>query len=175
MIIYAIRLSLPESKEELVLRSEDTHPRQAAGASGLRMGVAFFHVGISPAVRYRSSPGFLYDSSVLSIPSSRGRRRVKARKAMKDLGLHSRKSLYSFSISSRERGRQTVRKMEIFFLGLTKLSYTPLRRGGIGIEKEAFRYTTQCGLNGCGSQSERTFLLRNEWETWLYTSIPFRT
>nr|QCQ81973.1 hypothetical protein [Ammopiptanthus mongolicus] len=44
------------------------------------MGVAFFHVGISPAVRYRSSPGFLYDSSVLSIPSSRGRRRVKARK-----------------------------------------------------------------------------------------------
>ncbi|KAK7231249.1 hypothetical protein RIF29_48424 [Crotalaria pallida] len=145
------------------------------------MGVAFFHVGISPAVRYRSSPGFLYDSSVLSIPSSRGRRRVKARKvgwepnktsqalslvrpftrvntetdnsrcpqtdatnkvkdkiqyswigktnshsrkrtvddsrpgrtdatnkAMKDLGLRSRKSLYSFSISSRERGRQTV-------------------------------------------------------------------
>ncbi|KAK7232545.1 hypothetical protein RIF29_47808 [Crotalaria pallida] len=150
------------------------------------MGVAFFHVGISPAVRYRSSPGFLYDSSVLSIPSSRGRRRVKARKvgwepnktsqalslvrpftrvntetdnsrcpqtdatnkvkdkiqyswigktnshsrkrtvddsrpgrtdatnkAMKDLGLRSRKSLYSFSISSRERGRQTVRYGEI--------------------------------------------------------------
>ncbi|KAK7255583.1 hypothetical protein RIF29_28996 [Crotalaria pallida] len=47
---------------------------------GEPMGVAFFHVGISPAVRYRSSPGFLYDSSVLSIPSSRGRRRVKARK-----------------------------------------------------------------------------------------------
>ncbi|KAK7234336.1 hypothetical protein RIF29_46985 [Crotalaria pallida] len=43
------------------------------------------------------------------------------------------------------------------------------------LEKEAFRYTTQCGLDGCGSQSERTFLLRNEWETWLYTSIPFRT
>lgn len=32
---------------------------------------------------------------------------------MKDLGLRSRKSVYSFSISSRERGRQTVRYGEI--------------------------------------------------------------